>query len=129
MDRARRLSEESSRADDQPGTVRCSASSAGFAGAGVWMLASDGGAPAPRRPAGRISGMLASDGGAPAPRRPAARTASWGEVRKGGEAHLRGAGSLTARGGGASLAAPVAGVPRGASDRGTARRGRKGEPP
>src|SRR5881392_2633301 len=102
MDRARRLSEESSRADDQPGTVRCSASSAGFAGAGVWMLASDGGAPAPRRPA--------------------ARTASWGEVRKGGEAHLRGAGTLTARGGGASLAAPVAGVPRGASDRGTARR-------
>src|SRR6266498_4031932 len=37
------------------------------------MLASDGGAPAPRRPAARISGLLASDGGAPAPRRPAAR--------------------------------------------------------
>src|SRR6266511_3626299 len=36
-------------------------------------LASAGGAPAPRRPAARVSGSLASDGGAPAPRRPAAR--------------------------------------------------------
>ena len=44
-------------------------SSAGFAGASFWTLASDGGAPAPRRPA--------------------ARTASWGEVRKGGGAPLR----------------------------------------
>src|SRR5437660_9287122 len=50
------------------------------------LLASDGGAPAPRRPAARSSGLLAPDGGAPAPRRPAARTASWGEVRKGGNA-------------------------------------------
>src|SRR5262249_9575768 len=37
-------------------------------------LASDGGAPAPRRPAARSPGSLASDGGAPAPRRPAARS-------------------------------------------------------
>src|SRR5439155_609009 len=37
------------------------------------MLASDGGAPAPRCPAARLSRMLASDGGAPAPRCPAAR--------------------------------------------------------
>ncbi len=44
-------------------------SSAGFAGGTFWMLASDGGAPAPRRPA--------------------ARTASWGEARKGGGAPLR----------------------------------------
>jgi len=37
-------------------------------------LASDGGAPAPRRPAARKTDVaLASDGGAPAPRRPAAR--------------------------------------------------------
>src|SRR5882724_4905763 len=34
--------------------------------------------------AGAISGVLASDGGAPAPRRPAVRTASWGEVPEGG---------------------------------------------
>src|SRR5215471_18029024 len=40
------------------------------------MLASNGGAPAPRRPAARTAHlMLASNGGAPAPRRPAARTA------------------------------------------------------
>src|SRR6266540_1207750 len=43
------------------------------------MLASDGGAPAPRRPAAQFLWMLASDGpGAPAPRRPAAHTASLG---------------------------------------------------
>src|SRR5437016_11893269 len=59
----------SSLVDDRPRTVWCSASSAGFAGATFWILASDGGAPAPRRPA--------------------ARTASWGEVRKGGGAPLR----------------------------------------
>src|SRR5437867_4686328 len=41
------------------------------------------GAPAPRRPAARISGLLASDGGAPAPRRPPARTTSWGEASEG----------------------------------------------
>ncbi len=35
------------------------------------------------------SGLLASDGGPPAPRRPAARPAAWGEVRKGGDAPLR----------------------------------------
>src|SRR5437773_12502143 len=46
-----------------------SASSAGFAGA--------------------ISGLLASDARGPARGRPPARTASWGEVRKGGEAPLR----------------------------------------
>src|SRR5882762_680042 len=42
----------------------------------VLRLASDGGAPAPRRPAARTTVVLrlASDGGAPAPRRPAART-------------------------------------------------------
>src|SRR6266850_702327 len=41
----------------------------------VLRLASDGGAPAPRRPAARTTVLrLASDGGAPAPRRPAART-------------------------------------------------------
>src|SRR5205823_1193864 len=41
-------------------------------------LASDGGAPAPRRPAARPAGLsLASDGGAPAPRRPAARSAEY----------------------------------------------------
>ena len=39
-------------------------------------LASDGGAPAPRRPAARPTSPLASDGGAPAPRRPAARPTS-----------------------------------------------------
>src|SRR5712692_7953897 len=49
------------------------------------LLASDGGTPAPRRPAARISGLLASDGGTPAPRRPAARTASWGEASEGGQ--------------------------------------------
>src|SRR6266540_2795855 len=48
-------------------------------------LASAGGAPAPRRPAARVSGSLASAGGAPAPRRPAARTAT--ESRS-GEARL-----------------------------------------
>src|SRR5262249_46393271 len=41
------------------------------------LLASDGGAPAPRRLAARTtSPLLASDGGAPAPRRLAARTTS-----------------------------------------------------
>jgi len=39
--------------------------------------------------AGAISGLLASDARGPARGRPAARTASWGEVRKGGEAPLR----------------------------------------
>ncbi len=48
-------------------------------------LAWDGGAPAPRRPAARVSGSLASDGGAPAPRRPAARTATGS---RSGEARL-----------------------------------------
>src|SRR6266545_1269655 len=38
---------------------------------------------APALPA-QASGLLASDGGAPAPRRPAARTTSWGEASKGG---------------------------------------------
>src|SRR2546425_951118 len=51
--------------------VACS--SPGSAGATFVMLASDGGSPAPRRPAARISGLLASDGGSPAPRCPAAR--------------------------------------------------------
>src|SRR5436309_3206655 len=39
--------------------------------------------------AGATSGWLASDARGPARGRPAARTASWGEVRKGGEAPLR----------------------------------------
>src|SRR5213593_4552896 len=39
--------------------------------------------------AGATLGLLASDAWGPAHGRPAARTASWGEVRKGGEAALR----------------------------------------
>ncbi len=43
---------------------------------------------APALPA-QPSGLLASDGGAPAPRRPAARTTSWGEASEVGRNPLR----------------------------------------
>src|SRR6266540_3941866 len=76
------LSETSSLVNDQPGSVWCSASSAGFAGATSGLLASDARGPARGRPAARTAGLLASDARGPARGRPAARTASWGKVRK-----------------------------------------------
>src|SRR6266508_4043446 len=66
-------------------------------------LASAGGAPAPRRPAARVSGSLASAGGAPAPRRPAARVsgslASAGGARAPRRPAARVSGSLASAGG------------------------------